>query len=182
MAEDFIFADSPEYVWADLPGAEFADSTGTSSVVRLCRPRLVNLSTHYRCKSIKGGRIMSNAIETIRIGHGGTILVQLQAENMETGITAPLPEVVMNTISRIQLVLASGVVIDSSTTGVGLGAGLPFDHTIDPAAAKLAVTVGGITQIVGMEGHYTCPHFDIYFGGELPIYFAAPEIKIIPAD
>lgn len=124
---------------------------------------------------------MMNSVETIRIGHGDTILVQLQAENMETGITAPLPAAVMATISRIKLVLASGVVIDSDDAGVGLGAGLPFDHAVDQTAGKLALTLGGVATMAGKEGRYTSPHLDIYFGGALPICFPAQEIKIISA-
>lgn len=124
---------------------------------------------------------MSSA-ETIRVGHGGTILLQLQAENMETGITAPLPESVMGTISRVVLVLSNTVKIDSAVDGVGLGQGLPFDHTINPLAAKLAITVGDLAQMIGLGGNYPRPHLDVYFGGTTPIEFAAMPIKVFPAS
>ena len=201
MADDFIFADSPGYVWADLPDSEWAGNAPVANVVRLCRPRLVNLTTHYRCKSIstrylcraisthyqcksiKGGKVMANSVETIRIGHGGTVLLQLEAENMETGVTAPLPEAVMTTISRVKLVLASGVLIDSAASGVGLGAGLPFDHTVDPAEGKLALTLGGLPGLADNEGYYENVHLDIYYGSTAwPIEFAMPGIRVLAAE
>lgn len=120
-------------------------------------------------------------LETIRIGHGGTILVQLQAENMETGITGPLPEALMAAITRVRLVLTSGVVVDSEATG--LGSGQPFDHEVDQTAAKLALTLGGAGSLVGKEGSYRQASLRIYFGNDLPIPFPIWfVIKIDPAE
>lgn len=123
---------------------------------------------------------MSSA-EVIRIGHGGTILLQLQAESMDTGAVIPVPESQMAAISRVVLQLASGKSIDSDVAG--LGAAQAFDHTIDQTAGKLALTLGPTAQIVGFEGNYARgQHLDIYFGTAYPIEFPCPPIKILPAD
>jgi len=183
MAEDFIFEDSPEFVWVDTPDNTFADSTGVSNIIRLAYPVAYNISVIYKAYNIRGGKVQKNSTATIRIGHGSSIIVQLRAEQVDTGEEVILTALQMASIERVALCLEAGKVIDSDDAVIGLGADQEFDHEIDTAAAKMVVTVGGTTAIAAMAGEYEYPHLDIYFAGKtLPVAFAFPPVLVLPGD
>lgn len=117
-------------------------------------------------------------------GHANTIRGQLTATNADTGVVTPLAVAQMDTITKIALVFNDDQKITTGDTGVALGAGKEFDHTVDKNNAILVVMLGAVPALGTMTGTHQKPHFDVWFSdvanGELPVLFEiAGEIRVL---